>query len=73
MSNRLEFPHLLNLEPYTREGLELRENAAKSATFNDEMRYRIKPKDYYEYKLKGVVVHKGTAQYGHYYSYINYK
>ena len=28
-------------------------------------------KDYYEYKLKGVVVHQGTAEYGHYYSYIN--
>ncbi len=33
----------------------------------------LKPKEYYEYKLKGVVVHKGTAQYGHYYSYINQK
>ena len=26
--------------------------------------------EYYEYKLKGVVVHTGTADFGHYYSYI---
>ena len=25
----------------------------------------------YEYKLSGVVVHYGTAEFGHYYSYIN--
>lgn len=29
-----------------------------------------RPKDYYEYKLKGVVVHTGTADSGHYYSFI---
>lgn len=28
------------------------------------------PRDYYEYKLKGVVVHTGTADSGHYYSFI---
>ena len=37
------------------------------------MKYRTNKKDYFEYKLKGVVVHSGTADYGHYYSYINYK
>lgn len=37
------------------------------------MKEQIKDKEYYEYKLKGVVVHKGTAQYGHYYSLINHK
>ncbi len=26
--------------------------------------------EYYEYRLKGVVVHLGTADFGHYYSYI---
>jgi ubiquitin carboxyl-terminal hydrolase 34 len=40
---------------------------------DDHHKYRIRPKSYYEYKLKGVVVHRGTAQYGHYYSYVNYK
>ncbi len=31
----------------------------------------VHPKDHYEYKLAGVVVHTGTADFGHYYSYIN--
>ena len=30
-------------------------------------------KEYYEYKLVGVVVHSGTADSGHYYSYIDTK
>lgn len=29
------------------------------------------PSDYYDYELKGVLVHSGTAEQGHYYSYIN--
>lgn len=28
-------------------------------------------KEYYEYRLAGVVVHIGAAEYGHYYSYID--
>ena len=31
----------------------------------------LKTKDYYTYKLVGVVVHNGNAESGHYYSYIN--
>jgi len=31
---------------------------------------RKHPQDYYEFKLKGVVVHTGTADSGHYYSFI---
>ncbi|CAD8066392.1 unnamed protein product [Paramecium primaurelia] len=58
LSTRLEFPHNLNLQQYTREGL---------------LNQDIKQQSYYQYKLKGVVVHKGTAQYGHYYSLINTK
>jgi ubiquitin C-terminal hydrolase len=33
--------------------------------------YKEKSKDYYNYKLVGVVVHRGTANFGHYYSFIN--
>jgi hypothetical protein len=36
-----------------------------------EDKYHGKGKHYYEYKLVGVVVHWGTADAGHYYSYIN--
>ena len=28
------------------------------------------PREYFEYKLQGLIIHKGTAQYGHYYSVI---
>lgn len=31
----------------------------------------MKPKSEYQYKLVGVTVHSGTAEFGHYYSYIN--
>lgn len=31
----------------------------------------LKEKDYYTYKLVGIVVHNGNAESGHYYSYIN--
>lgn len=31
----------------------------------------VHPQEYYEYKLAGVVVHIGTADYGHYFSYID--
>jgi len=33
--------------------------------------YQLHPKEYYQYRLAGVVVHIGTAEIGHYYSYIN--
>ena len=33
-------------------------------------KYSEKPKDYYQYELVGVLVHTGTAQAGHYYSFI---
>lgn len=34
------------------------------------VQYGLHPKEYYEYKLKGVVVHNGTADRGHYWSYV---
>jgi Ubiquitin carboxyl-terminal hydrolase len=30
----------------------------------------IKTRSYYSYKLRGIVIHTGTAESGHYYSYI---
>jgi ubiquitin C-terminal hydrolase len=39
----------------------------------EEKKYAKHSKEYYEYKLKGVVVHSGTAEYGHYFSYVNHK
>jgi ubiquitin C-terminal hydrolase len=32
--------------------------------------YQLHPREYYEFRLKGVVVHNGTANSGHYYSFV---
>lgn len=58
-----EFPHELNMEPYTQEGLLKKEHPNKKA----EVNY---PEDYYKFNLRGIIVHAGTAEQGHYYSYI---
>lgn len=50
-----DFPFDLNMEAYTQEGLEKSEK---------------KEKNYYMYSLKGIVIHMGTAENGHYFSYI---
>ena len=42
----------------------------KGEEFNSEEEPLKHPKDYYEFKLKGMVVHTGTADSGHYYSFI---
>ncbi len=66
VNSRLEFPREFSIEPYTVEGLEARESSAKS-----DDPFHGKGEEYYHYKLTGVVVHIGTADTGHYYSYIN--
>ena len=53
------FPMELNLLPYTKDAEEL-----KGKELSAEERHR------YEYTLVGVVVHSGTADSGHYYSFI---
>lgn len=50
-----EFPIELNMEKYTAEYLNEGE---------------MKTKDYYEYRLKGLIVHSGKAEHGHYFSYV---
>ena len=120
VNSRLEFPHELNIEPYTQDGLEwrekLKEREKKSKNSgsptkkekpeageedakpkdnekeDEEIKeieqpenkeappveseeplgpYQKHPKEYYEYRLAGVVVHSGVAEAGHYYSFIN--
>jgi ubiquitin C-terminal hydrolase len=60
-----EFPMNLNLEPYTKEGIARREVETEGQKV--DLKY---PPSYYEYELVGIVVHMGTADCGHYYSYI---
>ena len=56
ISSRLEFPMDLDLYNYSYQKIENLECESHKQ---------------YQYKLRGVVVHTGTAQYGHYYSYID--
>ena len=76
--DHFEFPMSLSVEPYTADGLRRKSNAAKAAeaaasggaapaaaTEED----KFEPEDY-EYTLSGIVIHRGTADSGHYYSYI---
>jgi ubiquitin carboxyl-terminal hydrolase 9/24 len=70
-----EFPTELDMEPYTIEGITRREKSqerAEKGEKEDEENPipRKHPDEYYKYRLRGVVVHSGGAEGGHYYSYI---
>lgn len=85
LNDRFEFPVELDLYPYSSEGLAWKEkldeqrkvsgspatSGGQDATFEEPPRpYTAQPRQYYEYQLVGVVVHVGTADSGHYYSFI---
>ena len=70
INSRLEFPQEFDMEPFTIEGLESRE-AKPTNGEKVEDQWHGKGEDYFKYKLVGVVVHTGSADAGHYYSYIN--
>ena len=76
-----EFPSLLNMKPFTTEGLAEKdkekelEKAKKEGKDLDELQETLPkivlyPDEYYQYKLSGIVIHLGTADAGHYYSLI---
>jgi len=56
VNDHCEFPMTLDMTKYTLEGLEGGDN--------------LKSNDYYTYDLVGILVHSGTSDSGHYYSYI---
>ncbi|KAL6075441.1 Ubiquitin carboxyl-terminal hydrolase [Balamuthia mandrillaris] len=79
VTDRFEFPLRLNMEPFTAEGLnrkELidREKAKRGDSAEDvdwsEIFPRTLPESYYQYELVGILVHTGSQEAGHYYSYI---
>eukprot|EP01091_Cochliopodium_minus_P015829 TRINITY_DN572_c0_g2_i1.p1 TRINITY_DN572_c0_g2~~TRINITY_DN572_c0_g2_i1.p1 ORF type:complete len:2346 (+),score=781.80 TRINITY_DN572_c0_g2_i1:1253-8290(+) len=55
-----EIWHELDLEPYTKQGL---------ARLEGKPIENEKPHEYFQYKLVGILVHTGSAQMGHYYSF----
>jgi ubiquitin C-terminal hydrolase len=61
----------LDLEPYTVEGIAKRE-AESDLRKSEALRFSSSqhPPEYYQYRLSGIVVHTGTADGGHYYSFI---
>ena len=79
INSKLEFPRVLNLKQYTIEDMTRREVAKKNKESAEETNLEnfetdeiyFKHNSYYEYNLVGVVVHLGSADAGHYYSYIN--
>lgn len=73
LNDRCEFPMVLNMEPYTKEYIARQELDAANLRMSQDReeddlpRY---PPEYYEYALVGIVVHQGSADSGHYYSFV---
>lgn len=75
-----EFPHELDLEEFTQEGQTCKElnrdienGRLSQDDLTEDQRKLLKrhiPKYYYKYKLTGIIVHTGSADAGHYYSFI---
>jgi ubiquitin carboxyl-terminal hydrolase 9/24 len=58
LNSYCEFPEKIDLRKYTQEYL------------NEDPSQNRKPDNYYNFSLRGVNIHRGTAEYGHYYSLI---
>jgi len=68
LNDRFEFPRELDMQPFTLEG---RPDPARSGSKTDESSPAVShDSNYYKYELAGIVIHSGSAQAGHYYSYI---
>ena len=63
INSRLEFPKEINMKNYTIEYLLKEKNKEENIYFRSD--------EYYNYYLVGVIIHIGSADAGHYYSYIN--
>lgn len=71
VNDSCEFPMNINFEPFTQQGLRKAERkkaqnqGSEPPEFEDEYDQK-----YFEYRLKGIVIHLGIADSGHYYSLI---
>jgi ubiquitin C-terminal hydrolase len=66
-----EFPMELDMENFTQEGIE-RLEALKTQEVTGDIQELPKkyPDEYYKFFLRGIIIHLGTAENGHYYSFI---
>lgn len=62
INDRIEFPFELDMEPFSQQGLRKQENRSQISA--------EEPPEYFKYRLSGAVIHMGTADNGHYYSFI---
>ena len=67
INSRMEFPHKINLKDFCVE--EITKNYSISKDAEDDI--YLKEDSYYQYDLKGINVHTGSADGGHYFSYID--
>lgn len=80
VNERLEFKRELNMMEYTSDYIfktELQEQLDNGERHMQDLKPEEKqalelefPEEYYHYELSGVVVHEGSAEHGHYFSYI---
>ncbi|KAF9195866.1 hypothetical protein BGZ50_003127 [Haplosporangium sp. Z 11] len=72
INNRFEFPTRLDMEPYTLDYLTRKEQAQEGACTSPSTYFAGAKENTaaFQYNLVGVLVHTGTADSGHYYSYI---
>lgn len=66
VNNYFEFPQDLNLEAFTKPP-RFKDGPSADLGKNEP---KTLPKSYYTYKLRGVIVHSGSINHGHYYSFI---
>jgi hypothetical protein len=64
INSKFEFPNNLNLKPFCTEEI-------NKGIKNESDEIYFKEDEYYEYELKGINVHMGNAQGGHYMSFID--
>ncbi len=63
LNDYFQFPHSINMKHWTKEGLARHESSGASEEMSVEDAH-------YQYQLVGVLVHTGSADSGHYYSFI---
>ena len=66
VNNYFEFPENLDLEAFTKPP-RFKDNPSADLGKNEP---KTLPKSYYRYKLRGIIVHSGSINHGHYYSFI---